>query len=196
MIARLIRVAETLGVNSLPFVGLVAGDWSWSTALGVYWFENLIAAALVALRLLLHQRWRAELGERLPKEVKSPGQYFGITLAFNLAHGLFLGMVLLLVLKSAPDLAALEQAFFVLLVMQGLAFGFDLWTLDQWPLERVTERAGHLLGRVVLVHLSIIAGMISFAIFDEPWTFFAVFAGLKGLSDVAQFVPRRRTVSP
>ncbi len=195
MIARLIRVAETLGVNSLPFVGLVAGDWSWSTALGVYWFENLIAAGLVALRLVLHQRWRAALNERLPNEVKSPGHFFTITLVFNLAHGLFLGLVLLLVLKSAPDLAALEQAFFALLVLQGLAFGFDLWTLDQWPLARLTERAGHLLGRVVLVHLSIIAGMIAFAIFDEAWTFFAVFAGLKGLSDVAQFLPRGRTVS-
>jgi hypothetical protein len=176
VIARLIRVAETLGVNSLPFVGLVASDWSWSTALGVYWFENLIAAALVALRLVLHQRWRAALREQLPKEVQSPAQFFAVTLTFNVAHGLFLGMVLLLVLK-------------------GLAFGFDLWTLDQWPLARVTERAGHLLGRVVLVHLSIIAGMIAFAIFDEAWTFFAVFAGLKGLSDVAQFLPRRRTVS-
>ena len=195
MIARLIRVAETLGVNSLPFVGLVAGDWSWSTALGVYWFENLIASGLVALRLVLHQRWRAALNERLPKDVKSPGQFFTVTLVFNLAHGLFLGMVLLLVLKAAPDVAALEQAFFVLLVMQGLAFGFDLWTLDQWPLDRVTERAGHLLGRVVLVHLSLLAGMIAFAIFDEPWTFFAVFAGLKGLSDVAQFLPRARTVT-
>jgi Family of unknown function (DUF6498) len=195
VIARLIRVAETLGVNSLPFVGLVAGDWSWSTALGVYWFENLIAAALVALRLVLHQRWRAALDERLPKEVKTPGQFFATTLAFNLAHGLFLGMVLLLVLKATPDVAALEQAFFVLLVMQGLAFGFDLWSLDQWPVARVAERAGHLLGRVVLVHLSLIAGMITFAIFDEAWTFFAVFAGLKGLSDVAQFLPRARAVS-
>ena len=73
MLARLIRFAETLGVNSLPVVGLVAGDWSWSTALGVYWFENLIAAALVALRLLLHRRWRAALDERLPKELKTPG---------------------------------------------------------------------------------------------------------------------------
>ena len=51
------------------------------------------------------------------------------------------------------------------------------------------------LGRVVLVHLSIIAGMIAFAIFDEAWTFFAVFAGLKGLSDIAQFLPRARAVS-
>jgi hypothetical protein len=195
VIARLIRVAETLGVNSLPLVGLVAGDWSWSTALGVYWLENLIAAGLVAMRLVLHQRWHAALNERLPKEVNTPGQFFTVTLAFNLAHGLFLGMVLLLVLKAAPDIAALEQAFVVLLVMQGLAFGVDLWTLDQWPVARVAERAGHLLGRVVLVHLSIIAGMIAFAIFDEAWTFFAVFAGLKGLSDVAQFLPRARAVS-
>lgn len=195
MLARLIRFAETLGVNSLPVVGLVAGDWSWSTALGVYWFENLIAAALVALRLLLHRRWRAALDERLPKELKTPGHFFTLTLVFNLAHGLFLGMVVLLVLKSAPDVVALEQAFYVLLAMQGLAFGFDLWTLEQWPGDRVSALAGHLLGRVVLVHLSIIAGMVAFAVFEEAWTFFAVFAGLKGLSDVAQLLPRRQTVS-
>lgn len=37
--------------------------------------------------------------------------------------------------------------------------------------------------------------MMAVAIFDDAWTFFAVFAGLKGLSDISQFLPRRRTVS-
>ena len=43
---------------------------------------------------------------------------------------------------------------------QGLAFGVDLWTLERWPARRVNECADYLPGRVVLVHLSIIAGMV------------------------------------
>ena len=114
----------------------------------------------------------------------------GTTLAFNLAHGLFLALVFAGLLKAWPDRPTLQQAIVVLLVMQGLAFGLDLWSLEHWPVARVNERADHLLGRVVLVHLSIIAGMVSYAVFDTEWSFFAVFAGFKILSDAATFLPR------
>jgi len=190
VLARLTRLFETLGVNSLPVVGVVAGDWSWATVLSIYWAENLIAAVLIGLRLWLHRRWRAGAGESSTDGLKAPGHFLGTTLAFNLAHGLFLALVLAGLLKAWPDLATLQQAIVVLLVMQGLAFGIDLWSLEQWPVARVNERADHLLGRVVLVHLSIIAGMVSYAVFDTEWAFFAVFAGFKVLSDAATFLPR------
>jgi hypothetical protein len=189
VLVRLTRLAEALGVNSLPVVGLFAGDWSWSTALGVYWFENLIAATLIGLRLMLHRRWRAAIDEPRPDGLTAPRQFFVTTLAFNVVHGVFLAAVLLIVVKVAPDLASLRQAALALLAMQGLAFGLDLWTLDQWPVGRMDERANHLLGRVVLVHLSLLVGLITYAVFDKEWAFFACFAGLKGLSDLSQFLP-------
>jgi len=190
VLPRLTRLIETLGVNSLPVVGVVAGDWSWATVLSLYWAENLIAAVLIGLRLWLHRRWRADAGQASPEGLKAPGPFLGTTLAFNLAHGLFLALVLAGLLKAWPDLATLQQAIVVLLVMQALAFGVDLWSLEQWPVARVNERADHLLGRVVLVHLSIIAGMVSYAVFDTEWAFFAVFAGFKVLSDAATLLPR------
>jgi hypothetical protein len=189
VLARLTRLAETLGVNSLPVVGAFAGDWSWATVLAIYWAENLIAAALIALRLWLHRRWRAGHAEPAGSGTR-PGEFFGTTLAFTLAHGLFLALVFAGVLDAWPERAALREGVLALLLLQGLAFGMDLWSLDQWPAARVNERANHLLGRVVLVHVSIIAGMVAYAMFEREWAFFAVFAGLKGLSDAAQFVPR------
>jgi Family of unknown function (DUF6498) len=189
-VARLTRLAETLGLNSLPVVGVVAGDWSWATVLSVYWAENLIAAVLIGLRLWLHARWRAGADDVPSDGLKAPGLFLGTTLAFNLAHGLFLALVFAGLLKAWPDVATLQQAILVLFVMQGLAFGLDLWSLEQWPVARVNERADHLLGRVVLVHLSIIAGMVGYAVFDTEWAFFAVFAGFKVLSDAATLLPR------
>jgi hypothetical protein len=190
VLARLTRLAETLGVNSLPVVGVFAGDWSWATALAVYWAENLIATVLIGLRLWLHRRWRAGAAAPADVRISAPGPFVGTALAFTAAHGVFLVLVFAMVTKFWPDLATLRQALLALIVMQGLAFGLDLWTLDEWPASRVNERADHLLGRVVLVHLSIIAGMIGFAIFDTEWAFFAVFAGLKALSDIGQLLPR------
>lgn len=190
MVARLTRLAETLGVNTLPVVGVFAGDWSWATALSVYWAENLIAAILIGLRLWVHRRRHPEAGAPAGAGTRAPGPFLGTALAFTLAHGAFLALVFAIVAAIWPDPAALRQAVLMLLVVQGVAFGVDLWTLEQWTAARVNERADQLLGRVVLVHLSIIAGMGLYAIVDTTWAFFAVFAGFKALSDAAQFLPR------
>lgn len=197
MFARLTKLAETLGLNSLPLVGVFAGDWSWSTVFSVYWAENLIATALIGLRLWLHARWR-RAAEATPDAAatKPAGPFVVTALVFTVAHGAFLILIFALVTKVAPDLGELRQGLIALAVVQGLAFGVDLWTLEQWPAARVNERADHMLGRVVLVHVSIIAGMFAFAFFDTQWAFFACFAGLKALSDAAQFLPRAAAGDP
>lgn len=193
MLRRLTKLVEMLGVNSVPVVGVFAGEWSSATALSVYWAENLIAAVLVGARLWLHRRWATDdgpaEGPRLPM-AQAPGGFLGTAIPFTMAHGAMLGMVFLVVTKIGPDLAHLRQALIALVIFQGLAFGADLWTLGSWPAHRVNERADHLLGRVVLVHLSIIAGMVLAAWLDRPAAFFGFFVGCKVLADLTQFLPR------
>ena len=191
MLRRLTKIVELLGVNAVPVLGVFAGEWSSATALSVYWAENLIASLLIGARLYLHRRWN---GVAAPSAggsaVMAPGAFLGSAIPFTLAHGVMLAAVFAAVVKVAPDLANLRQAVFALLVVQGLAFGVDLWTLERWPAHRVNERADFLLGRVVLVHLSIIAGMVLAAWLDRPGAFFAFFVGCKVLSDLTQFLPR------
>jgi hypothetical protein len=186
------RLAEMLGVNSIPVLGVFAGDWTSSTALAVYWLENLIAALLIGARLWLHRRWqpaRDEAGQRLP-QARPPSELLIKAIPFTLAHGLFLLPVFLIITKLTPDPEQLRQAALALLVLQGLAFGIDLWTLERWPAARVNERADHLLGRVALVHLSIIIGMFLFAWLERPIAFFGFFVGCKLLADLSSFLPK------
>ncbi len=192
MLRRLTKIVEVLGVNSVPVIGVFAGEWSSATALSVYWAENLIASLLIAGRLYLHRRWNgvADAASSGAPAVKAPGPFLGTAIPFTLAHGVMLAAIFAAVVKAAPDLANLRQAIVALLVVQGLAFGVDLWTLERWPAHRVNERADYLLGRVVLVHLSIIAGMVLAAWLDRPGAFFAFFVACKVLSDLTQFLPR------
>ncbi len=201
MRGRWTKLAELLGVNSIPIVGVLAGDWSSATALSVYWFENLIAALLIAARVALHARWRdrgqdpaaAPGSSFAPKTV---GAFLGTAIPFTLAHGAFLALLFAMVLGLMPDLADLRRAIILLIVMQGLAFGVDLWTLADWPVARVNERADHLLGRVVLVHLSIIVGMFLLAWLERADAFFAFFVGCKVLSDATSLLPRVDSGTP
>ncbi len=186
------KLAEMIGVNSVPVLGVFAGDWTSSTALAVYWFENLIASLLIAARLWLHRRWQPpkdDAGQRLPL-AKAPAELLATAIPFTLAHGVFLVPVFLIVTKLTPDPQQLRQAAVALLAMQGIAFGVDLWSLGSWPAARVNERADHLMGRVVLVHLSIIIGMFLFAWLERPAAFFGFFVGCKVLADLSSLLPK------
>jgi len=186
------KLVEMLGVNSIPVLGVFVGDWSSSTGLAVYWFENLIASLLIGARLWLHRRWQAPVdsaGQPVPR-AKPPSALLVTAIPFTVAHGLFLLLVFLIVTRIAPDPDQLRRAAVALLALQGIAFGIDLWTLATWPAARVNERADHLLGRVVLVHLSIIVGMFLFAWLERPGAFFGFFVGCKVLTDLSAFLPR------
>jgi len=195
MRARWTRLVELLGVNSVPVVGVLAGDWSSATALTVYWIENLVAAVLTAGRLALHARWSDPSADPVVAPDSSfarrrPGPFLASNVSFTIAHGLMLVAVFALVLKVTPDAGHLRQAALALVVMQGLAFGVDLWTLADWPLARVNERADHLTGRVVTVHLTILVGIVAFAWLNRPGAFFGFFVGCKVLADATSLLPR------
>lgn len=194
VLSRLSRFVETVGVNALPLGGVLAGGWSQATALSLYWWENLAAGLFVAARLWLYHRWNPGVPASTNR-LQQPGQFFVTTLAFTIAHGVFLAMIFGAVLKAGPETERLRAAVLPLAVLQAAAFGVDLWTLSAWPPARVRAQADHLLGRVVLVHLSLLVGLFLQAALDCPWAFFACFAALKGLSDLAQFLPRSWAVA-
>ncbi len=85
------------------------------------------------------------------------------TLIFTIAHGIFLFLILALLF---PNIAPAEA--------------FDL----------ATFKFGLMLPRVLVVHLTIIFGMLAMAIFGHPRALFAVFAALKSGADLLSRAPK------
>ena len=201
------RFAQTLGLNSVPVAGLFAEGWSSGTALAVYWIESVLVIGFVAARIALHRRrtrksghWRAPqftTAGRFGGAGSLLGSYVRFALPFTVLHGAFLGTMLALVTVNRPELdlgiragdLASGAAAVAALLLAG--FLLDLVGLGERPfrwVERVAERA---LGRVFVVHATIVFGLLATAWTDGPAGLFAVFAGLKTAVDLGSLFPER-----
>jgi hypothetical protein len=206
------RIVEILGLNAVPAAGWAVGGWTPATALVLFWAENLLVTITLATRIALHRRWtgaqghdRAHLGITVTtgRGARAERVRFGSFLAeflsgavpFVVAHGLFLAVIIGGILQTTIDRAALAQGVLGLVVVEGLALVVDLTGLSTWPFARLRQRAEHLLGRVVLVQLAIIGGMIYFAYRDTPEAFFGAFLALKVVADLGGLIPRTETVA-
>ena len=198
MLARAIQILLLLGVNAIPVGGVALRGWSASTALVLYWFENLLGSLLMIARIAAHRRLTRKRGhfhnqfggtmndKKLPTFLS---EFTTISLIFTLAHGIFLGVVLAAVAKAAPDRAQVIQGGIGIAAFLIVGFLVDLGTLRSWPFSQLKQRAGSMMGRVVLVHLAILGGMFLSAVSNNPAQFFVVFGGLKTLSDIAALIP-------
>lgn len=201
------RLAQTLGLNSIPVAGVFAEGWSGGTALALYWLESALVIGLVAARIALH-RWRTgKAGHWRAPHFTGTGRYGGtgsllasyvrFALPFTVVHGVFLGTMLALITVNRPDLdlgiRAGDLATGAAAVAALLLVGFllDLVGLGERPfrwVERLAERA---LGRVFVVHATIVFGLLATAWTDGPAGLFAVFAGLKTAVELGALFPER-----
>ena len=79
---------------------------------------------------------------------------------------------------------------------QAIGLGADMVGLRERSFAWMQGITNHYLGRVVLIHLSIIGGAAAAAYLDTPTSFFAVFGGLKLLADLGRWLPTREAVLP
>jgi hypothetical protein len=193
-------------LNALPVGGLLFAGWSPATALALYWCENVLGGALVALRIALHRsrtrkrgHYRRHLGLQISGTLRVAGRSEPIDTApktllaeflwsaglFTAVHGVFLWLFLAMVLHAAPDRADLRAGVIGMATLQLLGFAYDVPALTQRPFAWVKGLAERSLGRVVLVHLAILGGaLLSFGR-PHPERFFLVFGGLKLAADLA-----------
>lgn len=216
---------QALGVSSVPVVGTFAAGWSAATALALYWCENLLGALLVAVLIARHRgltrkrgHWRAQLGSSSRSTVKTPGrkrrtptatvsgyrsflsEFLTLALVFNLAHGLFLGLLLGVFLPkegAAPlNPGALRNGLLVMALFLAAGFLFNLARLRNQPFAWLRRTAQLSLGRMALIHLTIIFGVFLAAWTGRPDRFFLVFALLKLAADVLTSLPVREVKVP
>ena len=112
------------------------------------------------------------------------------SLVFTLAHGVFLGLILITMLADTVNRDDLIAGLQWMVGMQVASLLLDLWNIQRWPFDEVRARTDWMLGRVVVVHLSIIVGMFLYMWMEQPWWFFSVFVTLKALMDISGLLPR------
>jgi hypothetical protein len=198
------RLLPVVGANAVPVGGVFLAGWSGATALTLYWFENLLGAALVALRIVLHEAMTHKRGHRRihltleahnrrgERRQRDPRDWVGRRLAFlkeflvaggaaTLLHGGILWVTLRRLLGS-PDRQALLAGFLAIAAFQGVGFAIDLVGLRERPFAWLRTVAENAVRRVTLIHLVLIVGF--WMALKTGASFFGPFTVLKAAADV------------
>lgn len=194
-----------LALNVIPALGWFAGNWSDGTTLAVYWFENVAVCMSVWARIVVHRRRSPRRGHfryEAAGEAKrnSTGSfiqgYLVTTLAFCAAHGVFLGVILLLLtVNGRGDVAVVDWRTVAIgctcvVVVLLVDVAVDLRSLPDWSFLSIEQMAYRGLGRVVVVHLTLIFGFVAVAVTDAPSSLFGVFIVLKTLYALSSALPQ------
>ncbi len=200
---RWLNLLFVLAVNAVPLVGVKYYDWSALTVVALYWVENLLVAIFTCARILLHRaltrkrgHWRTnQLGVKVnekPSGLGLFGEYATIAFVFTLAHGIFVGAFILIASQNHPNeplwVISGEQ------VRQGAQWMAGAMTLELL-IDAATMRArsfawiksyvGKRMGRVLVMHLAIIFGMLGMMATESPLAVLYVLIALKILWDLA-----------
>lgn len=193
------------GGNAIPGGGFLVAGWSPATALTLYWIDNLIGSIATGIRIVLHRRWtgasghaRGQLGATYRTGKYAPERSFKsflaefvvTSLAFSLVQGVFLAFFLTGILDAVPNRDHVRQGASAVLVAHLLALAVDARRLPTWPFAQLRDQAQRMLGRVLLVHLAILGGMMFLAARGTPDAFFSIFIALKFLADLGTLMPR------
>lgn len=206
---KIFHILLVVALNAIPALGWFVAEWTPATTLAVYWFENVAAAVFIASRIVIHRSRRRVAGHvryvAPGNKPSTPGSYlqgFLIpSLVFSGAHGFFLAILAFVFRqKVGADFVfnwhdiKIGCAMTVGLLL--LDFLMDLPGLSQRPFRWIEEMGQRNLGRVVVVHLTIVLGMFAMAFFEKDKGFFGVFIGLKTLMDVSWMLPQWKPKTP
>lgn len=202
----MLQLFAVLGVIAVPAFGWFGQHWSGATTVVVYWFENVATCLLLIARIALHQRLNPRSGHFRYRGPGSAGPtnssflagFARISLVFCAAHGVFLGAVLaILIQNDAPQLALIDLDWRAVwwgclgvLCFLAIAFVGDLVNLRRWTFRDLEQSADAGIGRVMVVHMTLLLGFAGIAATDSPTAFFAVFIVLKSLAALSTVVPQ------
>jgi Family of unknown function (DUF6498) len=209
-VTRIVHVLTLLAVNAVPAAGWFVEGWSASTTLVVYWFETVAACLFVSARIVAHQRLsprRGHFSYKAPKSDRPRSKssfihgFLVTSLVFSAAHGLFLGGILFVLDHNGQgDLAGVDWhsvklgSLYVLIAL-AVDFIVDLLGLRQWSFWQIEATANRSLGRVIVVHLTLVFGMFGAAMTDAS-ALFGVFVVLKTMYALSTALPQWEPATP
>jgi Family of unknown function (DUF6498) len=203
-----------LGLNAVPAAGWFLGDWSAGTMLVLYWMETLIGTLLVGGRIMLHRRlvpsnghwdYQAPQGQT-PQTTRGRSTYLAAflvpALAFTFVHGIFLAVLgWMMIQKDVSPEVRIERDHLLIgligiAIFQVADFFFDLIWLRTRPFAWIERVGQQTLGRVFVIHLTIIGGMCAVMFTGANRHFFGVFIFLKTLLNCGQVIPQWQPKTP
>ena len=200
----MIALLALLAVNAVPAAGWFLQGWSAGTTLVVYWFENVAVCLFVAARIVANQRKNPRRGHFKYQAPKSAGRgsrssfvngFLVTSLAFSAAHGVFLGVILFVLDKNGQAGLAdvvwhqVRNGCLGVLVILAIEFAVDLPGLRRWTFWQIEQTANRSLGRVAVVHLTLVLGMFG-AVMTDASAVFGVFVVLKTLNALSMALPQ------
>ncbi|CAN5768344.1 DUF6498-containing protein [soil metagenome] len=202
---RFIHPLALLAVIAVPAAGWFVADWSGGTTLAVYWFETVATCLAISAQILVHQRWNprrghfeyaAPSGGRGSARTSFVRGFLGTSLTFSAAHAVFLAVILFLLDHNGDgDLADVDWRSVAVgcgsvLVLLAIDFLADLANLRQRTFLDMERTANQALGRVMVVHLTLIFGLFAVAVTAAPTALFGVFVVLKSLFALTMVLPQ------
>ncbi|MCT7659850.1 DUF6498-containing protein [Mycobacterium deserti] len=204
------RLLTLLGINGVPAAGWFLEHWSAGTTLAVYWFENVAATLCIAVLIVAHRRVTPRRGHfryqaadnKASKASSFLSGYLTVSLAFCGAHGVFLGAILFLLNHNgegaiaAVNWRSVAIGCTIVLVLLIVDLAVDLIRVRSYSFLRVEQSAYRGLGRVVVVHLTIVFGLFLAAITGAPNALFGLFIVLKTLYALSTVLPQWEPAHP
>ena len=179
-----LRVLLATIVNGITVYGVFVGGWTVATALALYWSENVLTIILLGLLFTLH---RVVTHKRGHTRGFLKAFLFQSSI-FTFFHGVFLGLFIFLIFPNITTTELFNPAQFKLgMMMIGgvllVRFLIDVAMVKNMQFATLRGKCESFMSRVVIVHLTIIFGMIAMGASGHPRGMFAVFAALKFLID-------------
>ena len=200
---RWINLLFVLAINAVPLVGVKYYDWSALTVVALYWLENLLVAIFTCARILLHRtltrkrgHWRAgQLDTRVNQKSSGQGlfgEYATMALVFTLGHGIFVSGFILIArqnfsndpLWAISGKQLLQGALWMSAAMT-LEFVIDAATMRSRSFAWIKAYVGQRMGRVLVMHLTIIFGMWGMIKTESPIAVLYVLIAFKTLWDLS-----------
>jgi uncharacterized membrane protein YwzB len=200
------HILTVLGINAVPALGWLLGDWNSGTTLAVYWCETVLGSLFIAARAVLHRRVvrvRGHFRYEPPKDARQNGagipflrHFLPVTLMFSAVHAVFLGALIFLMTHNGRgaqvrlNLQDLAVGVGLILAFQVVDFLIDLVQIKTRPFRWIEVMAERNVARVLIIHLTIIVGMAVGGWMDSARGFFLVFVVLKTMNDLNSLVPQ------
>jgi len=201
----LLRVIAVLLGNAVPVLGVLYRGWSPATVLTLFWCETMLQGLANTARILFHRRltrqaghWqgsidvRAKLSEATHKETVSYlVEYTRTVFVFSLAHALFLFVFMAALRQNADDPAPwvirwsdLRQGIVYIGAVALAELLVDAVSLRDRPFTWLKAKVEASYGRVFVLHLGIIFGMMAVAATSRPFVLLLVIIGLKTVAEL------------
>ena len=210
---RVLPLLTAIGLNAIPAVGWFAGDWSAGTMLVLYWLETLLGTLLVTGRIILHRRIRPSKGhwdyQAPDKQAPPPNNrssylsaFLVPALVFTFAHGIFLvALGGMMIAKNLTPETRIESEHLLIgligiAIFQAADFFLDLIWLKTRPFTWMERLGQQTLGRVIVIHLTIIGGMAAVMFTGANRDFFGVFIFLKTMLNCSLVLPQYDPETP